>query len=419
MADQNADKPVRILHVFGKIGLGGAESRMMDLYRHMDRSRVQFDFLVHSDKLPEAYGQGGPTSDELMRIRKPDYFDSEILSMGGRIFAVPRFHGSNIVQYRRALDAFFAEHAGEWNVVQGHMTSTASIYLPIAAKYGAKSIAPHVRSGGTDPGWKGIVTKLLRIPLRNPKFADISFACSHEAGLAVYGRKMMESHRAVVIPNAIDTSAFAYDESAREEIRRELGLQDAWIVGHVGRFHYAKNHEFLLRVFAELRKGMADAELILLGEGSLMEDMKALAAELGVADHVHFLGNHADVYRYYHAMDFLCFPSRYEGLPGIAIEAQASGLTCLISDGLTHDVDVTDSLHRKALEDGPEAWAQEIEMLRATEGNVTKSAEGGNAVGMERAACSASNLEALQAAGFDVTAQAAQMTPFYESGKWV
>lgn len=385
---------VRVLHVLGNTNLGGAESRIMDLYRHTDRNRVQFDFLVHS-------GEEG-------------FFEKEIRELGGRIFRVPRFRIYNYFSYRKALKEFFQKHH-EFALVQGHMTSTAAIYLPIAKKAGVKKTAAHARSAGVDKGLKGTMTRFLRRNLADK--ADYLFTCSELAGISVYGEKAVREGKTIFIPNAIDCAGFTFDPEKRKKMREELGLTDSFIIGHVGRFHYAKNHEYLLRVFAELCRMSAGAggstaetgadqnyHLILLGEGPLMEDTRKLAEELGVADKIHFLGNHKNIADYYQAMDYFVYPSRYEGMPGTIVEAQASGLPCLMSDTICREVIVTELVETMSIEEEPKAWAEGLQ--RRIDALVSKQEN------REKYAAK------MAAAGFDVQAQAERMMRFYESGRW-
>lgn len=385
---------VRVLHVLGNTNLGGAESRIMDLYRHTDRNRVQFDFLVHS-------GEEG-------------FYEKEIRELGGRIFRVPRFRIYNYFSYRKALKEFFQKHH-EFALVQGHMTSTAAIYLPIAKKAGVKKTAAHARSAGVDKGLKGTMTRFLRRNLADK--ADYLFTCSELAGISVYGEKAVQEGKTIFIPNAIDCAGFTFDPEKRKKMREELGLTDAIIIGHVGRFHYAKNHEYLLRVFAELCRMSAGAggstaetgadqkyHLILLGEGPLMEDTRKLAEELGVADRVHFLGNHKNIADYYQAMDYFVYPSRYEGMPGTIVEAQASGLPCLMSDTICREVIATELVETMSIEKEPKVWAEELQ--RRMDALVSKQEN------REKYAAK------MAAAGFDVQAQAERMMRFYESGRW-
>lgn len=385
---------VRVLHVLGNTNLGGAESRIMDLYRHTDRNRVQFDFLVHS--------------------REEGFFEKEIRELGGRIFRVPRFRIYNYFSYRKALKEFFQKHH-EFALVQGHMTSTAAIYLPIAKKAGVKKTAAHARSAGVDKGLKGTMTRFLRRNLADK--ADYLFTCSELAGISVYGEKAVREGKTIFIPNAIDCAGFTFDPEKRKKLREELGLTDALIIGHVGRFHYAKNHEYLLRVFAELCRMSAGAggstaetgadqkyHLILLGEGPLMEDTRKLAEELGVADRVHFLGNHKNIADYYQAMDYFVYPSRYEGMPGTIVEAQASGLPCLMSDTICREVIATELVETMSIEKEPKVWAEELQ--RRIDALVSKQEN------REKYAAK------MAAAGFDVQTQAERMMRFYESGRW-
>lgn len=374
---------VRVLHVLGGLSLGGAESRIMDLYRCIDRKKVQFDFLVHQGAAGE---------------RIPEFYDEEVKELGGRIYLLPKFKGYNYFSYRKAVREFFARHH-DFRVVQGHMTSTAAIYLPEAAKAGIPVRAAHARSAGVDRGIKGIVTRLLRIPLL--RRADYCFACSREAGESVFGKRWKNSPKALVIPNAVDAGKFVYRKEIRDKIRKEWGLEDCFVIGHVGRFHYAKNHEFLLEIFAAVQKSLKEkgtkAVLMLLGEGPGMDAAKKQAVQLGIEKAVLFMGNRKEVWDYYQAMDYFVFPSRFEGLPGTVVEAQAAGLKCMISDRITQEVGFTELVAYKDIALPAKDWAEQII----------------DGIPYER-----KNMrQAVEAAGFDVKEQAGRMENFYVSGK--
>lgn len=330
-------KKIVVLQVLSCLELGGAESRVMDLCREMKDSEVQYDFLLHDTG--------------------PDHYEEEAVQLGCQIYRVPRFRFLNYFSYRRAVRNFFMEHP-EVDIVQGHMTSTAAIYLPIAKKCGVKAAIAHVRSAGVDPGIKGKLTKWLRRNL--DKKTDYMWACSTEAARAVYGEKHVSAGEVRVIPNAIDVEKYVPTEALREagtEIRRKHHIEDRLVIGHVGRFHYAKNHEFLLKVFAEILKERKDAALLLVGEGALMEDARRQAEALGISGQVVFAGRQSAVEKYYQAMDVLVFPSRYEGLPGTIVEAQAAGLPCVVSDTVTKDVAVTELVDYESLNRSPGEWA--------------------------------------------------------------
>ncbi|MBR5360446.1 MAG: glycosyltransferase family 1 protein [Lachnospiraceae bacterium] len=330
---------IRVLQMLGTVGLGGAESRVMDLYSHMDRDKIQFDFLVTEGT--------------------DDHYKAEIESMGGRVYYLPAFRMVNIAQYRNAVKEFFGAHVNEYAAVHGHMTSTASIYLPIAREYGVPLLIAHARSAGVDPGLKGLATRFLRRGLW--KKCDVMLTCSDEAGDSVFGK----GRDYKFMPNAIDTAEYAYDPEARARIRSEYGIADDEIlIGHVGSFRFAKNHEFVLKVFNDLGSRY---KLMLVGDGSLRTEIESHAASLGISDRVIFTGNKSPIAPYYSAFDLLLFPSRYEGMPGTVVEAQASGLPCVISSAITPQVIFTDLVKVLSLEDPVDKWIEAIKRL-ATDG---------------------------------------------------
>lgn len=331
------EKKIVVLQVLSCLELGGAESRVMDLCRYMKDSGIQYDFLLHDVG--------------------PDHYEEEAKQLGCRIYRVPRFRFLNYFSYCRAVRHFFKQHS-EIDIVQGHMTSTAAIYLPIAKQCGVKATIAHVRSAGVDPGIKGRLTKWLRRHLDQK--ADYLWACSTEAAKAVYGEEHVNAGEVRILPNAIEVDRYVPAEVLKEagrEIRKKHHLEDKFVIGHVGRFHYAKNHEFLLKVFSEILKQRKDAALLLVGEGSLMEDVKRQAKELDILGQVVFAGRQSAVEKYYQAMDVLVFPSRYEGLPGTVVEAQAAGLPCVVSDTVTKDVAVTELVDYESLNRSPGEWA--------------------------------------------------------------
>jgi len=344
------EKPIRILHVLGSTNLGGAESRIMDLYRHIDRDKIQFDFLVHSTK--------------------EGFFEPEIKQMGGNIYYLPSFRVYNYLKYKKACRDFFTEH-NEFAMAQGHMTSTASIYLPQAKRAGIPITIAHARSAGVDVGIKGFITKLLRKNLYRK--CDYMFACSDLAARAVFGDKRFEEGKTVFIPNAVDINEFVSNDSIRAQIRKEYGLENKFVIGHVGRFHYAKNHEFLIEIFAELIKQKDNAVLFLLGDGPRRAEMETKAKELGIANAVIFAGNKNPVAPFYQAFDAFLFPSRFEGMPGTVVEAQAAGLPCLISDSITKQVKATELVQFLSLQENCKTWASKfLRMIEEGDSSITE-----------------------------------------------
>ena len=389
-----SDSPIRVLHVFGRLDLGGAETRTIDLLKQIDRTKVQYDFLTH-------------TTDK-------QYYEETARQLGARIFSVPRFKGTNIAEYKNALRRFFSAHKNEWKFVHGHMTSTASIYLPLAKRYGAETIA-HSRSAGVDSGIKGEMTRFLQIPLSRDGEVDYRFACSPEAAIEVFGRKCYDAGRVRVVPNAINLNDFIYDKTARDRIRDEWKARDRFVIGHVGRFHEAKNHGYIIRIMAALKKCCTESPLekrpllVLIGDGKLMERTKEQVHQEGLEEDVLFAGKRGDVAACYQAMDLFLFPSIFEGLPGVVVEAQASGLPCLISDVITKMAAPTELVEQMDIGRDAADWAKEIIAI-------IKSRAGGDTI--RRGEDSMEAVGVLRGSGFDAQVQAKSWERFYTgSGK--
>lgn len=395
-------EPIIVLHVVGRLDIGGAESRIMDLYRNMDREKVQFVFCQH-------------TKDRCA-------FEEEVESLGGKVYHVPRFNVKNYFSYKKAWKEFFQTHQ-EIKVVQGHMTSTAAIYLPIAKKAGVKVTIAHARSAGVDPGLKGHITRFLRKNLY--KKCDYRFTCSKIAGDAVFGNQEEMQKKAKFIPNAIEVDKFKFNEEIRNQIRKEFGVEDKFVIGHVGRFAHMKNHKYMLQILEqctkiEKEKKLPETVMMFLGDGDLREEIRKQAVEMGIDSRVLFMGNKRDVYRYYQAMDYFLLPSLYEGLPGTAIEAQASGLPGIMSDTVTEEAIVTDLLQMRSIQEEPILWAEEImkknqeyaedfKDLEETDmtGNMSES-------GTKSRGCYA---DVVRRASFDIKEQARKMQEFYLTGE--
>ena len=203
---------IRILHMIGALEMGGSQALVMNLYRHMDREQIQFDFVLdHPDR---------------------DDYAQEVKALGGRIYTMPGFHG-NVGEVRRAWDAFFTEHP-EYKVLHSHVRSYASLYLPVAKRHGVKTII-HSHSTSNGSGFSALVKLGLQYPLRHQ--ADVLMSCTREAGVWLFGEKACQSDRFFLLPNAVDVEKFRYHEAVRREYRQQLGIENKLVVGHVGRFH--------------------------------------------------------------------------------------------------------------------------------------------------------------------------------------
>ena len=365
---------IRVLQVIGVMDRGGAETMVMNLYRAVDRTKIQFDFLVHEQ-------------------REGDY-DAEIRQLGGRFFRLPRFTGVNAVAYRRLVRAFFAEHP-EFRVVHGHIGSCAPIYLSEAKRAGAFCIA-HSHAQNFEGGLAGLAFRVVARPVRG--VADYFMACSREAGLDRFGAAIVSGDRFSIVPNGIAVTRYACDQAAHEAAKAALGLAGHAVVCHAGRLIPVKNHAFLLDVFARVHERVPEAVLVCAGRGELESQLKERVAELGLSDSVRFLGVVDNVPEVLRAADAFVFPSVKEGLPLAVVEAQAAGLPTTMSTGVPDLALVSDRARRIPLDEGADAWAAFVldDLDRAAQLARTDAAD------------------QVRAHGFDIVETAARVSSFYE-----
>ena len=328
---------MRILHMIGKLEMGGSQTMVMALYRAIDRSKVQFDFITDCD------AQG--------------IFEDEIRQLGGRIFQLPKFNGRNYTQVRSAWDVFFSDHP-EYRVLHSHVRSYASIYLPVAKAHGVKTII-HSHNTSNGHGLAAVGKKILQYPLRFQ--ADYYFACSELAGRWLFGKRVLESDRYYMVRNAVDLKRFAYRPSVRGKIRRELEIdENTLLIGHVGRMNPQKNHVFLIDCFRRIVDQQKNAKLVLLGDGELHEEIAEQIRCLGLENRVLMLGVKGNPEDYFSAMDCLLLPSLHEGLPVVIVEAQANGLPCYVSDTVTKEVQLSELVHYLPISQGEGPWVTAV-----------------------------------------------------------
>ena len=366
---------VRVLHVVGSMDRGGAETLIMNLYRKMDREKIQFDFAVHSPKAGD--------------------YDDEIKGLGGKIYAMPRYNGVNHFSYRKAWERFFQSHP-EYSIIHGHIRSTAAIYLRIARKYGFITIAHSHNTASRGSLLAKFVKMLLQYPIRNT--ADYLFACSGIAGRWLFGKKACQSRRFFILNNAIDSSKFVFSEETRRRKREELGVGQQFVVGHVGNFDRQKNHAFLLDIFSRVCQIDNACTLLLAGSGNnaLQHDMEEKVRRMGLEGNVRFLGKRTDIHELLNAFDIFLLPSHHEGLPLVTIEAQSNGLICLLSDAISKEAAITQNVEFISLNKTAEFWASRILSYRNN---------------YERTDMQA----AVRDAGYDINSIAQWLTEFYLS----
>lgn len=330
----------RAVYIVTSMDAGGAETVFMKFYRALDKSKYQLDFCVSSDE--------------------PGFYDDEIRELGGRIMhTVKKSECGPVASFRRLRD--IAREGGYCAAVRSSQHSLSALDL-LAMRAGGvpRTVFRSSNTGTVTNSNKEAALHRMFRPLIG--LAATSYAApSTEAGLYMFGKLGVSSGKFSILHNAVDLAEFAYREDARKEIRRELGIpESALVVGHVGRFNQQKNHAFLLDVFAEVASKRDDSVLLLLGKGELVENVKQKVEALDLSDRVVFAGVRRDAALCYSAMDVLAFPSLYEGLPNVVIEAQANGLPCVMSDTITKEVLLNPNVVQMGLTRDCAAWAVEI-----------------------------------------------------------
>ena len=331
------DTPIRVLCLFTILNRGGAETMCMNLYRNIDRSLVQFDFLVY-------YQQKG------------DYED-EIEKLGGHVYRIP--HLKNISAHIKGARNFFKEHK-EYSIVHNHMQSNGCFICREANKAGVKTIIYHSHAAP-----RPLITKdpsLTARRIRNHLLNKISlqnsnefFACGESAAKA-----LPEGKEKIILYNAINLDAFKFNPAIRKKIREANNVKDKLIIGNVARFDWNKNQRFAIEVFRELLKKKENVELWLIGDGEMKQDIEKLVHDLDLEGKVILFGVRTDVNELLQAMDIYLFPSIAEGLSVACIEAQAAGLPCIFSDGFDPHTAITDHCKIMSLSESPKAWADAI-----------------------------------------------------------
>lgn len=312
-------EPIRVAHIVGKWLGGGVEAVVMNYYRHIDRDKIQFDFICDDDSTNIPY--------------------KEIEELGGKVILVPGYQKP--FKYHKELKRIFKEN--KYRIVHSHI-STMSIF-PLFAAWIAR-VPVRIAHSHSTTNKKEKKKNLMKQVLRpfSKVFANNYVCCSELAGRWLFGNKTYEKGKVFLLNNAIDLNKFKYDEKVRHAKRKELGIKKNQIViGHIGRFVQQKNHDGLIDIFNEVHKQNKNAILLLAGQGPLTRTIKAKVKKLELEDSVVFLGQRNDANELYQAFDIFLLPSLYEGLPVVGVEAQAAGLLCILSSDMTKETKVLDT----------------------------------------------------------------------------
>ena len=364
---------IRILHVVSSLNINaGMMSVIMNYYRNLDRNEIQFDFW-YFEEMKETH-------------------QAEIEKLGGRVYFMPCRSFRPSVQ--REIRKFFQAHRGEYAAVHCHPIWASFIVAGEAKRSGIRHVIQHVHSTKYSEKKKSeirnrFLMKFIRL------FATDYIACNREASY-LFGKRLAESGKVLILPNAIDVGKYRYDAEGRERIREELNISaDTLVVGTVGRMSAEKNQLFLADLFHALRGMRPDSKLIMVGDGKMRQAIEQRIAELDLQNDVILTGKRRDIQALLSAFDLFLLPSLFEGTPVAALEARSAGLPCLMSDTITRSVDMP-GMSYYSLDRSASDWAETALTLAE-----------------QWRACDRTDHSEVVKHGFDIKTEAGQLRKYY------
>lgn len=327
------EQPIRIAQIMGKLCLGGVESVVYNYYRMIDKSKFQFDFYYDDDSTVEP--------------------PQELIDMGARFIKIPRYQ--KVWQYMTALKKYFIQN--NYKIVHSHINTLGVIPLYVAKQC---NVPIRIQHNHSVPGGSEFKRNALKNALRlfSKSYSTNYFACSEKAGKWMFGTKVYNDGKVFIMKNAIDFSKYKVVEFDRSILRKKLNIDDAFVVGHVGRFTFAKNHMFLLKIFKNISLEIPKAKLLLVGDGELRSEITNRIKELGLENKVIMVGRVSNTEKYYSAMDVLILPSIFEGLSMTTLEAQAATKHIVISEAVPSEAVISNYCHYKSLKEDSKSWAK-------------------------------------------------------------
>ena len=368
------NRKIKVLHYIAGFLFGGIESMFLNWYEHIDKNRIEFELLKRTQD---------DNTDELRRFQ----------AMGGTVHKLNELSASRIFDFRNNVKEFFAKHH-DYDILHVHGSNDPFV-MQYAKKYGIKVIILHSHAAlvNKKTGYRHLKNLF---DLINKAYVDQYFACSKKAGEYRFGIKNVQSHKVKIINNAVKVSNFVFDPQIRNEYRTQLGIENKFVVGHVGRMTFQKNYPFLIDIFYEVAQKNDNAILLLVGDGPDYPEIKDKVDELGLVSKVIFLGIRTDVTNLLLAMDVFLLPSRWEGLPVTVIEAQATGIQCVVADTITDEASITPNIEFISLETPAEFWADRI----------NEHSKGYERKNMEKT---------IAGAGYDIGTQVKEMEKLYRA----
>ena len=349
------------------MNLGGIETFLMTLYRNIDKTKVQFDFLVHRNE--------------------KGFFDDEIQSLGGNIIRVRPLNPFQIIKYYGELNEIFSKTS--YNIIHSHLNANSAIILKIAKKKGINHRIAHSHTHSSTNSFNGLFKRLIKTYINN--VCNHKIACSNSAGVWLFGTKADFK----IINNSIETSKFSFDQETRLKVRKLLSINENTIViGNIARFNQEKNHQFLIDIFSEFNKKFK-SKLILIGEGELQFSIREKVKRLRLSKQVIFTGAVKNANEYLNVMDVFIFPSNFEGLGIVAVEAQANGLPVVMNKSLPNELDLTNLTYRLPLDISTDSWVKCV--IKAHEANRPRK----------------SKIDEIKAKGYDIKENVSLLEDFY------
>lgn len=333
---QSNKEPIRVAHIMGKWVGGGVEAVVMNYYRHIDRNKIQFDFICDDDSTNIPY--------------------EEIEKLDGKVILIPPYQ--KVFEYQRQLKNIFKEN--KYQIVHSHINTLSVFPLRAAKKAEVPIRIAHSHSTTNKNEKKKNLMKQILKPF-SKLYATNYFACTEHAGRWLFGNKVFDEGKVFIMNNAIDLNKFKYKPEVRKLKRNELGIKDEqYVIGHIGRFVSQKNHSFIIDIFKEVSANDENAILVLVGQGPLQDEIRKKVVNLGLKDKVKFLGQVDDIEKLYQVFDLFLFPSLYEGLGMVLIEAQCSGLPCIVSTEVPSIAKVTELVDFLELSENQKFWSKKV-----------------------------------------------------------
>ncbi len=332
---------LKILHYIPGFLYGGIETMFLAWHRCVENKNVQFELLIRTQ------------DDDATALK-------EYRDQNGEYYRLPTFSAKRVFEFKKQVDQFFETH-NDYDILHAHEVDP--FILSSAKKHGIKKIIVHSHTTSYGNGVKSKI-RFWNEQIDIKRYADFAFACSKKAALWKFGSMTFKNNPVSIIHNAISTEKYDYNEQKRNSKRNEMNFKNKFVIGNIGRLTDAKNQFFLLDIFSEYLKLNKNTELLFIGDGPDEKELKEKAKNKGILEKIRFLGARNDVNELLQAMDCFVLPSKWEGLPVTLMEAQASGVACVISDIVTEEADITNNVTRISLNQSVDFWAKKLENIR-------------------------------------------------------